>query len=212
MPIRVVLADDHPLFLTALQQLFESEPDFQVVACERDGSGAVAAVREHHPDVLVLDLRMPETNGLAVIKALKKEGAGTRIVVLTAAVDEREVLDAIRLGVNGVVLKEMAPRLLLDAVREVHGGGRWVETQLAGRAMEEMLKREAAVEQLSSVLTAREIEVARLAASGLRNAEIAERLYISEGTVKIHLHHIYAKLNVAKRSELARYARDIGLV
>jgi two-component system nitrate/nitrite response regulator NarL len=109
-------------------------------------------------------------------------------------------------------LKEMAPRLLLDAVRKVHGGGRWVETQLAGRAMEEMLKREAAVEQLSSVLTAREIEVARLAASGLRNAEIAERLYISEGTVKIHLHHIYAKLNVAKRSELARYARDIGLV
>jgi DNA-binding NarL/FixJ family response regulator len=212
MPIRVVLADDHPLFLTALQQLFESEPDFQVVACERDGAGAVAAVREHHPDVLVLDLRMPDTNGLAVIKALKKDGAGTRIVVLTAAVDEREVLDAIRLGVNGVVLKEMAPRLLLDAVRKVHGGGRWVETQLAGRAMEEMLKREAAVEQLSSVLTAREIEVARLAASGLRNAEIAERLYISEGTVKIHLHHIYAKLNVAKRSELARYARDIGLV
>lgn len=212
MPIRVVLADDHPLFLTALQQLFESEPDFQVVACERDGSGAVAAVREHHPDVLVLDLRMPQTNGLAVIRALKKEASGTRIVVLTAAVDEREVLDAIRLGVNGVVLKEMAPRLLLDAVRKVHAGGRWVETQLAGRAMEEMLKREAAVEQLSSVLTAREIEVARLAASGLRNAEIAQRLYISEGTVKIHLHHIYAKLNVAKRSELARYARDIGLV
>ena len=133
-------------------------------------------------------------------------------MILTAAVDEREVLEAMRLGVQGVVLKEMAPRLLLDAVRKVHGGGRWVETQLAGRAMEEMLNRQAAIEQLSSVLTAREIEVARLAATGLSNAEIGERLFITEGTVKLHLHHVYDKLNVSRRPELTRYAREIGLV
>lgn len=212
MPIRVLLADDHPLVLTALEQLFQSQPDFEVVSCHPDGASALAGVREHHPDVMVLDLKMPGMDGLAVLRELKKERSATRIVILTAAVDEREVLDAMRLGVQGVVLKEMAPRLLLDAVRKVHGGGRWVETQLAGRAMEEMLNREAAIQELSSVLTAREIEVARLAATGLSNAEIGRRLFISEGTVKLHLHHVYDKLNVARRPELKRYAREIGLV
>jgi DNA-binding NarL/FixJ family response regulator len=212
MPIRVVLADDHPLVLTALEQLFQSEPDFEVVSRHRDGAGALDAVRRERPDVLILDLRMPGVDGLAVLRELKKDRVATRVVLLTAAVDQREVLDAIRLGVQGVVLKEMAPRLLLDAVRKVHAGGRWVETQLAGRAMEEMLNREAAIEQLSSILTAREIEVARLAAAGLSNLQIAERLFISEGTVKLHLHHVYSKLNVAKRPDLTRYAREIGLV
>jgi DNA-binding NarL/FixJ family response regulator len=212
MPIRIVLADDHPLVLTALEQLFQSAPDFEVIGCHSDGASALADVRLHHPDVLVLDLRMPGMDGLAVLRDLKKDRATTRVVVLTAAVDEREVLDAIRLGVQGVVLKEMAPRLLLDAVRKVHSGGRWVETQLAGRAMEELLNREAAIEQLSSVLTAREIEVARLAATGLSNAQIGKRLFITEGTVKLHLHHVYDKLNVSRRPELTRYAREIGLV
>jgi DNA-binding NarL/FixJ family response regulator len=212
MPIRVILADDHPLVLTALEQLFQGAPGFEVVGCHPDGASALAAVRAHTPDVIVLDLRMPGMDGLAVLRELKKDRAATRIVILTAAVDEREVLEAMRLGVQGVVLKEMAPRLLLDAVRKVHAGGRWVETQLAGRAMEEMLNRQAAIEQLSSVLTAREIEVARLAATGLSNAEIGARLFITEGTVKLHLHHVYDKLNVARRPELTRYAREIGLV
>ena len=212
MPIRVVLVDDHPLVLTALEQLFQAEPGFEVVSCHPDGASALAAVRAHQPDVMVLDLKMPGLDGLAVLRELKKDRWATRVVILTAAVDEREVLEAMRLGVQGVVLKEMAPRLLLDAVRKVHGGGRWVETQLAGRAMEEMLNRQAAIEQLSSVLTAREIEVARLAATGLSNAEIGERLFITEGTVKLHLHHVYDKLNVARRPELTRYAREIGLV
>jgi two-component system nitrate/nitrite response regulator NarL len=212
MPIRVVLADDHPLVLTALDQLFRSHPDFEVLSSHRDGQGALEAVRNDDPDVLVLDLRMPGTDGLTVLRELKKDRSTTRVVVLTAAVDQHDVLEAIRLGAQGVVLKEMAPRLLLDAVRKVQAGGRWVETQLAGRAMEEMLNREAAVERLSSILTAREIEVARLAAEGLSNAQIAGRLFISEGTVKLHLHHVYGKLNVARRPDLARYAREIGLV
>lgn len=212
MSIRVVLADDHPLILTALEQLFRSQGGFEVLGCHRDGDSALEAVRELKPDVLVLDLRMPRLDGLAVLRELRKERSPTRVVVLTAAVDERELLDAIQLGARGVVLKEMAPRLLLDAVRKVYAGGRWVETQLAARAMEEILDREAAVQHLSSILTAREIEVARLAAGGLSNAQIAERLYISEGTVKLHLHHVYGKLNVARRPDLTRYAREIGLV
>ncbi len=212
MSIRVVLADDHPLVLTALEQLFEAEPDLEVIGRHRDGAAALEDVRKQEPDVLVLDLRMPGMDGVSLLRELKGDSLRTRVVVLTAAVDEREVLEAIRLGVQGVVLKEMAPRLLVDAVRKVHAGGRWVETQLAGRAMEEMLRREAAIEKLSQMLTGREIEVARLAAAGLRNAQIAERLYISEGTVKIHLHHIYGKLNVARRPDLERYAKEIGLV
>jgi two-component system, NarL family, nitrate/nitrite response regulator NarL len=212
MPIRVVLADDHPIVLMALRQLLESDPGFEVLGSYDDGTATLEAVRESRPDVLILDLRMTPKSGLDVLQELKKSGPRTRVVVLTAAVDESEVLDAIRLGVQGVVLKEMAPHLLLHAVRKVHEGGRWVETELAGRAMEEMLQREAAIAHLSPILTAREIEVARLAAAGLRNAEVAERLFISEGTVKLHLHNVYSKLKVGSRFELTRYAREIGLV
>jgi DNA-binding NarL/FixJ family response regulator len=212
MSINVLLADDHPLVLSALLNLFESEPEFHVIGCQSNGASTLAAVREQRPDVLVLDLRMPIADGLTVLRELKKDALRTKVVILTGAADEREVLEAIRLGVHGVVLKEMAPRLLLTAVRKVAAGGRWVETQLAARAMEEMLNTQAAIAHLSTVLTAREIEIARLAASGLRNAEIAERLHIAEGTVKLHLHHVYGKLNVATRSDLTRYAREIKLL
>lgn len=212
MAIRVVLADDHPIVLLALRRLLEADPDFEVLGSYDNGTAALEAVRSMRPDVLILDLRMPPKDGLAVLRDLKKTDPRIRVVVLTAAIDEAEVLDAIRMGVQGVVLKEMAPRLLLDAVRKVHAGGRWVETELAGRAMEEMLQREAAIAQLSTVLTAREIEVTRLAAAGLRNAEVAERLFISEGTVKLHLHNVYGKLKVGSRFDLTRLAREIGLV
>jgi DNA-binding NarL/FixJ family response regulator len=208
----VVIADDHPLVLTALQQLFESVPGFEVVSCHPDGASTLRAVQEQQPDVVVLDLRMPVLDGIGVLRELKKNESAPRVVVLTAATDDHQMLEAIRLGAQGVVLKEMAPRLLLDAVRKVHAGGRWVETHLAGRALEELLRRDAALARLASTLTAREIEVARLAATGMRNIEIADRLFISEGTVKIHLHHIYSKLNVARRIDFERLAHDIGLL
>jgi DNA-binding NarL/FixJ family response regulator len=212
MPIRIVLADTHALVLMGLDRLFENEPRFQVVGRVSTPLAALDRVREQGPDVLVMDFLDDGREGLGILQQLQKERTFTRVIILTAGANEREILEAIRLGADGVVLKEMAPRLLLDAVQKVHKGGRWVETDLAARTMQEMLKRDAAIDRLACVLTGREIEVARQASVGLSNAKIAERLHISEGTVKLHLHHIYAKLHVAGRVDLTAYAREIGLV
>lgn len=211
MPIRLVLADDHVLFLDGLEALFRAESDFEVVARCRDGREALRAVREHAPDVLLLDLRMPGMGGLELIRALRAEGKGVRVVVLTAALDEAEVVEAVRLGVRGVVLKEMAADLLLRCVRAVHGGGVWIERASAVRALERMARRGPGRGEPGSELTPRELDVVRLVLEGLRNKEIGERLAIGEGTVKIHLHRIYEKLGVDSRLALAATARARGL-
>jgi DNA-binding NarL/FixJ family response regulator len=169
-------------------------------------------VRQLKPDILILDLRMPKMDGLAVLREMQKERLSTRVVVLTAAPDEEELLEAIPLGVCGVVLKEMAPRLLVQCVRKVAAGEQWLEKRSVSLALERLLKRETATRQIARILTPREIEIVRMVADGLRNKVIAERLYLSEGTIKVHLHHIYEKLKVNSRLQLARYARDAGLV
>jgi DNA-binding NarL/FixJ family response regulator len=212
MTISLVLADDHRIVLDGLVQLFSLEQDFTILACCMNGEQALAAVRQHRPDILILDLRMPGKDGLAVLRALQQERLPTRTVLMTAALDEDEVLEAIRLGVRGVVLKDMAPPLLVQCVRKVHAGGEWLEKHSVARALEKLLKREAGVQQLAGVLTSREIEMVRMVASGLRNKQIAAKLSITEGTVKIHLHNIYEKLGVKGRTELILYAQDKGLV
>jgi DNA-binding NarL/FixJ family response regulator len=212
MAISLVLADDHPIVLDGLENLFRQEADFTVVGRCVNGEEALRAVREYRPDVLILDIRMFRMDGLAVLREMKKEGLSTRVVLLTVALDEDQVVEAIRLGVSGVVLKEMAPQLLVQCVRKVHAGEQWLERQSFGRAMERMLRREAGAREIAGILTPREIEIVRMAATGLRNKQIAEKLFISEGTAKIHLHNIYEKLGLSDRLELARYARDKGLV
>jgi len=211
VPIRLVLADDHPIVLDGLAQLFASEPDCEVVARASDGVEALAAVRKHRPDILVLDLRMPHMDGVAVLRELRQEALPTRVVVLTA-VDSGGLLEAIRLGVRGVVLKDMATKLLVRAVREVHAGGKWIEKGIATRAMGTLLDREVAVEEIGHTLTARELEVARLTAKGHSNKVVAELLSITEGTVKLHLHHVYEKLGVDGRMALVRYLQSRGLL
>jgi DNA-binding NarL/FixJ family response regulator len=210
--IRVVLADDHPIVLEGLEQLFRVDDGFAVVGRCRDGRAALEAVREAHPDVLVLDLAMPQMDGLALLRRLGEELVETRVVVLTAFVSDEELLEAIRLGAKGVVLKEVAPETLLEAVREVHAGGEWFEKGLGSKALRRLLQRQESKEEAGQRLTPRELEVARLVAEGLRNRVIAERLFISEGTVKIHLHNIYEKLGIKGRLELALYTRERGLL
>ena len=212
MPTRVFLADAHPIVLSGLDRLLEKDRRFEIVGRLSTALGTFEAVQALRPDVLVLDFLQPLGEGLAILKRMKQERLSTRVVLLTAAANETSILEALRLGAEGVVLKEMPPGLLLEAIQKVHAGRRWVETGLAAKTMEEMLRRDAAIDQLTYVLTSREIEVARKAAVGLSNAEIAERLYISKGTVKLHLHHIYAKLQVGSRRGLSAYAREIGLV
>jgi DNA-binding NarL/FixJ family response regulator len=208
--IRLVLADDHPVVLEGLVRLFAADPDFEVVALAATGSEALAAVRSLKPDVLVLDLRMPGKDGLAVLREMRRERLKARVVVLTAS-DSEEVLQAIRLGVEGVVLKEMAPQLLLRSVRVVQAGGKWIERALATRVLDTLLIERAGREALERVLTRRELEVARLTAQGFSNKVVGDKLGIAEGTAKLHLHRVYEKLGVKGRIALARYLRERGL-
>jgi two-component system, NarL family, nitrate/nitrite response regulator NarL len=212
MPIRLVLADDHPIVLDGLEQLFRLSRDFLVVARCRDGEETLKALRLYRPDILILDIRMPRCDGLQVLRNLQTEGLPTQVVLLTADLEEAQLLEALQLGVSGIVLKETAPRLLVDAVREVHAGGRWVDKGSANRALEKLLRREQEGRVAEPPLTPRELEIVRMVARGLRNRNIAEQLQISEGTVKIHLHNIYEKLGVDGRGELAFHARNKGLV
>jgi DNA-binding NarL/FixJ family response regulator len=212
MPITVVIADDHPLLLDAMENLFRLQKDIKVVTRCLDGDEAVKAVRRHKPDILVLDIRMPRKDGLGVLREMKKEKLPTRVVVLTAALDEEELADAIRLGVRGLVLKELAPKLIVQCIRKVHAGELWLEKHSVSRALEKLLKREAGRNEAVQLLTTREVEIAKQVAAGLRNLEIAKSLFISEGTVKMHLHHIYQKLGVDSRTQLSRYAREKSLV
>jgi len=212
VPVTVVLADDHPLMRKALNDLLSSERDFTVLAQCANGDEALRAVRAHRPDILVLDLRMPGRDGLSVMREMKAEKLPTRVVLLAASLDDEEMLEASRLGVRGVVLKEMTPRLLVQCIRKVHAGEPWLERRTAARAFETLLRREAGAREIGKVLTPREIEIARMAAMGLRNKAIGDRMSISEGTVKTHLHNIYEKVHVQSRAELVLYCREKGIV
>lgn len=212
MTIKLVLVDDHPLVLNGLQQLFATEPDIEVLACCSDGNTAVESVSSYRPDILVLDLKMPKIGGLTVLREVQKQKLLVKVVVLTAALDEDEVLEAIQLGVRGVVLKEMAPQLLIQCIRKVYNGGEWLEKNSVGRALEKILKRETAMQQVTLLLTPREIDLVRLVAQGCSNKQIAEQRHISEGTVKAHLHNIFDKLKVKSRMALTLYAQSKGLV
>jgi len=211
-PIHVVLADDHPLMLKAVDDLLRAEGGFAVDAQCPDGEAALRAVRVHRPDILVLDVRMPQRDGISVIRAIKSEQLPTRVVLLAAVLDDEQMLEATRLGVGGIVLKEMAPRFLIQCIRKVHAGEQWLERRTAARAFEMLLRREAGAREVGALLTAREIDVLRLTAEGLRNRLIAERLNVSEGTVKSHLHSIYQKIEVRSRAELIVYCREKGLI
>jgi two-component system nitrate/nitrite response regulator NarL len=210
MTIRLVLADDHPIVLEGLEQLLSLEKDCEVVARAKNGDEALQAVRQFQPDVLVLDLRMPGTDGLAVLEEMRREALPTRVVILSA-MNSDDLFEAIRLGARGVVLKDMAPRLLMQCVRTVHAGGKWLEKGVATSAVDKLLEREAGIKAVAETLTPRELQVARMIAKGVPSKTVASRLAITEGTAKLHLHHVYEKLKVEGRVELMRFMQSRGL-
>jgi RNA polymerase sigma factor (sigma-70 family) len=209
--IKLVLADDHRIILEGLEQLFRREKDFEVVATATTGEDALAAVRKHKPQILVLDIQMPKGNGLWVLKNVHTEKLPTRVVLLTATLDEDEVLEAMQSGVSGLVLKEAAAVNLVETVRRVQRGERALEPTLVSRALDRLSQREEA-KKIVEVLSKRETEIVKMVAAGLRNKEIALKLNIGEGTVKTHLHTIYEKLGVHGRVELAMYAIERGII
>ena len=207
MTIRIIVADDHPVVLEGVVRLLEREADLEVVARCDSGDAALLALREHRPDVMLLDVNMPKVNGIDMLRKASDEGLQSRVILLTAGLSEDQLLEAVRLGVRGVVLKDAAPDVLIRAIRTVQGGGQWLEPHFAAATFEQLLAREAQKQQSPNPLSRRELELVQLVMQGLRNKEVAFRLGITEGTVKIHLHRIYEKLGVSSRMDLANYVR-----
>jgi two-component system nitrate/nitrite response regulator NarL len=170
-----------------------------------NGEQTVAALKKHRPDVLVLDIRMPGKSGLDVMREMRRSRVQTKVVLLTANASTDEVIEAVRLGAQGLVLKEMTSRLLLQCIRTVHAGGQWLDKDSVVKALQQVVQKD---EDATAGLTPREKEVLRLTTRGLRTKEIAAELNIAEGTVRIHLHSIYEKLRVDGRVELALWARE----
>jgi len=209
--ITVLLADDHPLVLDGLAALFGQEEDIEVVGRCRNGDETLAAVRSLKPDVVLLDIRMPGRDGMSVLKEIREQGIPTKPILLTASMREDQLLEATRLGARGVLLKEMAPRLVVECVRKVHAGGSWLEQRTATSLLERLARNEETRDEVSVLLTPRELEIVRMVAAGMRNKQVAERLFIAEGTVKVHLHNIYEKLELEGRLDLILFAHDKGL-
>ena len=202
----VTLADDHPLVLRGLAQLIATRPQFAVVATATDGHAALAAIRQLTPDTAVLDVNMPKLKGLDVLKAAVSERLSTRIVFLTASLNDESILEAVSLGVYGIVLKDSAPESLLDCLDQVVAGGRWLADEFVQTAISRETVRRQSSRGPIEALTTREVEVMRLVTSGLSNKQVARELALSEGTVKIHLHNVYRKLNLGSRTALTAYA------
>jgi DNA-binding NarL/FixJ family response regulator len=202
----VALADDHPLVLRGLAQLIATRPQFEIVATATDGNAAIDDIRRHAPDVAVVDVNMPKLSGLDVLRAAVTERLATRIVFLTASLTDERMLQAVNLGIYGIVLKDSAPESLLDCLDQVIAGGRWLAADLVQSALMRETARRRTGRGPIEALTTREAEVMRLVTSGLSNKQVARQLALSEGTVKIHLHNVYRKLNLGSRTALTVYA------
>jgi two-component system, NarL family, nitrate/nitrite response regulator NarL len=212
-PIRIVIADDHPIFRDGLKQLLALEKDFEVVGEAGHGDEVLPAVERFRPDILLLDLKMPGTHGLAVLQKMQAAQSPTKVIVLTASEDKNEFVQAMKLGTCGIVLKQSATELLFKSIRKVYEGEIWLDSHTTAAVIRQFASGEEfppvasngrARERLP--LSQREREIVTLVAQGFKNKEMAEKMFISEQTVKNHLHNIFDKLGVSDRLELALYA------
>lgn len=210
--IKVVVADDHAMFREGLCRLIEADGDMEVVGQASDGQECLELIEKAKPDVLLLDLKMPNLDGFGVLNALKKSRSPLNAILLTASEDEKDFVEAVRQGARGVVLKQAASDTLLEGIRKVYRGEMWIDQRIVAGVMDAMSKPDSGGSPRRALLTGRELEIVTLVAQGLRNKDISEQLSITEQTVKNHLHNIFDKLGVSDRLELALYALHHGLV
>src|ERR1017187_2730525 len=217
--IRIVVADDHPIFRDGLCRLLALEEDFEVVAQAQDGRQVLDVLQQHEPDILLLDLKMPGLDGLATLQRLQIAKNKTRVIVLTASDDKNEFVQAIKLGTSGIVLKQTATELLIKSIRKDHAGEICLDSHTTAAVIRQFVANDEAPPSMHSLppaqptrererspLSQREREIVALVAQGFKNKEMAEKMFISEQTVKNHLHNIFDKLGVSDRLELALYA------
>ena len=201
--IRVVIADDHAVVRQGLRTFLDLQDDIEVVAEAGDGAEALAAAEEHAPDVVLIDLVMPNVDGIEAIRSLRERMPAVRAIVLSSFIDDEKLLPAVRAGAAGYLLKDVEPQQLVEAIRTVHAGGALLHPKVASRLLEEMA---------TDPLTPREREVLALIGRGMANKVIARELSLSEKTVKAHVSNILAKLGVTDRTQAALYAVRAGLV
>jgi DNA-binding NarL/FixJ family response regulator len=201
--VQVVLADDHPIVLSGLRALLQPEPGIEIVAAAPDGATALEMVRAHEPDIAVLDISMPQLTGLDMLEVLEADGLSTRVILLTASASDEQIMHAVERGAWGLLLKENAIGTLTECLEAVSSGQRWLPQELVAPAVRRATERRQNDVRLERVLTGREYEIAGLVAQGLSNKHVCRRLSISEGTVKIHLHNVYQKLEISNRTVLA---------
>jgi DNA-binding NarL/FixJ family response regulator len=216
MTIRVLLADDQPLVLAGLRTILESEPDIEIVGQAQDGRTAVALARELRPDLVLMDIRMPQLDGLAATRELAAEGTGdepVRVVVLTTFDLDEYVYEALRAGASGFLVKDLPDHVLIDGVRAAAGGDAMLAPSVTQRLIETYTRRppNPTLPAGADELTTRELEVWHLVAQGLSNAEIAAELVIGDATVKTHVARIISKLDVRDRIQAIVLAYESGL-
>jgi DNA-binding NarL/FixJ family response regulator len=204
--IKILIADDHVIFRDGLRKLLDSDDELTVVGEAASGADCIKLLAKLKPDILLLDLRMPDKSGLAVLEEVNFDTVPTRVIVLTAAEDNREVIRAMRLGARGVVLKQSATEVLLKSIHRVHAGEIWLDNRMTAEVLNAFSVARAAPRGEKPLLSDREKEIVHLVVQGFRNKEIGVKLFIGEQTVKNHLHNIFDKLGVSDRLELALYA------
>jgi DNA-binding NarL/FixJ family response regulator len=202
-PIRVLVADDHPVVRTGLAGVISQHPELELVAEAENGRQALALFREHRPDVVLMDLRMPDMDGVAAIKAINAEFPDARILALTTYEGDVDIHRALEAGARGYLIKDMLLSDVLSAIRAVHRGERVIPLSVAARLAEFTPRID---------LTAREVEVLRLVARGLSNRDVASAIGRTDETVKVHLKNIFAKLGVADRTEAVTLAFSRGIL
>ncbi len=214
--IKVAVADDQPLYRMGVVKLLEAEEDLMLVAEATNGMEAILAIERHQPDVLLLDLKMPVMDGLQALSEISKRRLDARVIVMISNDEREKAVRAVRLGARGILFKDADPALLPKSIRKVYAGEVWIDNPILSQALESLLTRPQApsvpAETREMRLSGREMEVVRCVAMGLRNKEVADKLGVSEATVKNHLTSIYTKLGVGDRLELILYAIHNKLV
>jgi DNA-binding NarL/FixJ family response regulator len=211
-PIRTMIVDDHALFRRGLEMVLDEEPDIELVGQASDGTEAVEKAAESLPDVVLMDIRMPRSNGIEACRAMKEAAPSAKIVILTISDEEEDLFEAIRAGASGYLLKDIPLDEVADTVRAVHGGQSLINPSMAGKLLTEfatLAKRddeERAQELPAPRLTEREMQVLKLVARGMNNRDIAKELFISENTVKNHVRNILEKLQIHSRMEAVMVA------